>query len=71
MRGGWDADSDERDEGCPGGVAGTGDAGAGVPAAFLSGGNCDLDSTPGAVDGVREGPAAVGESKTFRLGMNC
>jgi len=37
LRGGWDADSDERNEGCPGGVDGTGDTGQKCLRRFLSG----------------------------------
>ena len=68
LRGGRDADSDGSEEGCPGGLVGTGDAGAGVSVTIFPGDNCDFDPAPGGEEVT--GDAGTGVSATLFPGGN-
>jgi hypothetical protein len=69
LRGGWDTGPDESEEGCPGGVEGSDDAGAEEAAALFGGGNCDFDLASGGADGRGDGGAGL--SATLFVGGNC
>ena len=71
MCGGWDALSDEVEDGCTGGVDGTDEAGTVVSATLLAGGACGFNPALGATDGTRTGAFIGGEGGTFWVRMNC